>query len=252
MYKTKIIAAGNQHSDDRTQGSDFFKNQSFKRKTKGCAVLPQLPEAKQNVLALMRRLRDMGDVDYLQSLIAYHAAPTVMGIKPATLVCPGASERNLAKALNECGPRLGEYFGVRVANFRNRAGALLLLVYNLDLLQSALSACEVTELLADAGYEVPTASVESLLDRLRQKCAGSRFPHEIGVFLGYPPCDVRRFMNDGDGRNCRSAGCWKAYGDIAEAKTRSARFGRAKMRAAELLVGGADLQQMARELRDAV
>lgn len=214
-------------------------------------MLPIIPEAKRNVLDLMRRLRTMDDAEYLQSLIAYHGAPTLMGLKPATLVCPGASTRNLRQALDECGPRLARAFGVKVADFRNRAGSLLVLAYNPSLLRTALAAREVVELLRDSGYREPTASVEALLEQLRVKCAESEFPHEIGVFLGYPASDVRCFMRDG-GRGCRAVGCWKAYDDIAEAKSRSARYTRAKMIAAELIVRGVDLGGMADGLKTAV
>ncbi len=41
------------------------------------------------------------------------------------------------------------------------------------------------------------------------------FPHEIGVFLGYPLGDVMGFIRSG-GRNCRHAGCWKVYCNEAE------------------------------------
>ena len=43
------------------------------------------------------------------------------------------------------------------------------------------------------------------------------FPHEIGVFLGYPARDVRGFMA-GEKATCR--GAWHAYGDEQTAKRR--------------------------------
>ena len=43
------------------------------------------------------------------------------------------------------------------------------------------------------------------------------FPHEIGVFLGYPPDDVRGFMKSPcDGVKC--VGSWKVYGNQKEAE----------------------------------
>ena len=36
------------------------------------------------------------------------------------------------------------------------------------------------------------------------------FPHEIGVFLGYPLEDVKGFI-DNKGKNCESCGVWKVY-----------------------------------------
>ena len=43
-------------------------------------------------------------------------------------------------------------------------------------------------------------------------CCEAEFPHEIGVFLGYPLTDVVGFIEN-QGRNFTCCGCWKAYGD---------------------------------------
>ena len=43
-------------------------------------------------------------------------------------------------------------------------------------------------------------------------CCSAEFPHEIGVFLGYPLSDVVGFIEN-SGRNFTCCGCWKAYGD---------------------------------------
>ena len=43
------------------------------------------------------------------------------------------------------------------------------------------------------------------------------FPHEIGVFLGYPLEDVEGFIQNG-GRNYTCCGCWKSYGDPEKAE----------------------------------
>ena len=50
------------------------------------------------------------------------------------------------------------------------------------------------------------------------------FPHEIGVFLGYPLDDVRGFIeNPHGGKVC---GTWKVYGDEAQAEKAFERFKR--------------------------
>ena len=46
----------------------------------------------------------------------------------------------------------------------------------------------------------------------RRLCCSAEFPHEIGVFLGYPLSDVVGFIEN-SGRNFTCCGCWKAYGD---------------------------------------
>lgn len=196
------------------------------------------------ILALMRRLRAMNDVDYLMHLVAYHAAPTLQGLKPATLLCPGAAGRDLDAALPEVGTHLSAAFGVEVTELRNRCGALLLLIHQPALLREALASGEAAGLLAEEGYEAGAADMEQLLAKLRQRCRARDFPHEIGLFLGYPPGDVRRFMREG-GHGGRAEGCWRAYDNHAEAHRCSRRYRSAKQRAAELIVGGADLSEMA-------
>lgn len=205
-------------------------------------------QAREDVIASMKRLRGMSDVQYLLHLTAYHAAPTLLGIKPATLVCPDSARADLPQALKECVPCLARIFGVKVADFRNRAGALLYLVYQPALLQSVLAAEDVVRLLADLGYDVAAADAETLLSRLRRNFSDSRFPHEIGVFLGYPAEDVRRFMADG-GRGCGAVGCWKAYGDAERVRRCSARYRRLKQHVAALIAAGHDLQGIVDGLR---
>ena len=57
------------------------------------------------------------------------------------------------------------------------------------------------------------------LERLRLCCAAEAadFPHEIGVFLGYPLEDVVGFIRH-RGKCFTCCGCWKSYGDPAAAR----------------------------------
>ena len=43
------------------------------------------------------------------------------------------------------------------------------------------------------------------------------FPHEVGLFLSYPPQDVRGFIEN-HAVNYKCAGLWKVYGDEALAR----------------------------------
>ncbi|MDO4518091.1 MAG: DUF3793 family protein, partial [Bacillota bacterium] len=64
--------------------------------------------------------------------------------------------------------------------------------------------------------------------QLRQRLSNREdFPHEIGLFLGYPPEDVKGFIDDkesdlgkacGACRNCKSVGYWKVYHNPEEAE----------------------------------
>ena len=57
---------------------------------------------------------------------------------------------------------------------------------------------------------------------------GKAFPHEIGVFLGYPIEDVIGFINN-KGCNFKCCGYWKVYGDKEKAIKEFARYDKCRM-----------------------
>ena len=66
------------------------------------------------------------------------------------------------------------------------------------------------------GYE--DMDVLSAIRRLSARLqATGEFPHEIGVFLGYPLEDVTGFI-DNRGKGFLRSGTWKVYSNIAEAE----------------------------------
>lgn len=83
-------------------------------------------------------------------------------------------------------------------------------------LAQALCDQDAAAFLKRCGYESlrPRDALDTLCCRLA--CSGN-FPHEVGVFLGYPLSDVLAFIEH-RGRDCVCCGCWKAYGDACAAK----------------------------------
>ena len=66
--------------------------------------------------------------------------------------------------------------------------------------------------------------MEQLLRCLSRRLRQSEgFPHEIGVFLGYPLEDVIGFCRH-KGEGCKLCGYWKVYGDVDHAKRCFAAF----------------------------
>ena len=53
------------------------------------------------------------------------------------------------------------------------------------------------------------------------------YPHEVGLVLGYPPEDVRGFIEHG-GRDYVLSGYWKVYGDPVRAQRIFAAYDRAR------------------------
>ena len=156
-----------------------------------------------------------------EELIIQLCSPTLAGIKTGSLFsCPYQSEQALMEEVRRLNRRLTAK-GVRVLVMRVRRRALIY-VYRPSSLKKDLADESVASLLKGFGYSVDSAErcVAQLIERLRT-CP--EFPHEIGLFLGYPPEDVRGFIEN-KAQDCKCVGCWKVYGDEAEAQRRFAQY----------------------------
>ena len=69
------------------------------------------------------------------------------------------------------------------------------------------------------------------------------FPHEIGVFLGYPLEDVLGFIENG-GRNCLYCGCWKVYANECAALEAFVRSEKCKSVYQRLFASGCPLSKL--------
>lgn len=94
-----------------------------------------------------------------------------------------------------------------------------LYLYRENKLYNYMSRMDTAGFLKEYGY--CGASVEEMLDRLSRRIilygAGEiKFPHELGIFLGYPVADVKGFIEN-EGKNYIYSGYWKVYENAAEA-----------------------------------
>ena len=100
------------------------------------------------------------------------------------------------------------------------------LLYRKDALQEIVSREEERMFLRGNGYEEDR--LDQMLVRLGQRYRQNRkgkesaqqdiqFPHEMGVFLGYPMADVKGFIKHG-GKNYLYSGYWKVYENVEERK----------------------------------
>lgn len=141
--------------------------------------------------------------------IGKHCGITFAGLKPASLV---SIERREAGVI----ARLSGKFkskGFRFAVLGGCRSKLLVYIYHAERLQKLLFSGETRDFLFSLGYRYDSAA--EAIEQLKCKMTGE-FPHEIGVFLGYPLSDVRGFIADPGG--CILCGCWKVYSNAAEAE----------------------------------
>mgnify|MGYP005781057933 CR=1 FL=1 len=159
----------------------------------------------------------------LEHYLISYCAPTLASLKTANLFrLPWGQEKaGAAEKLGKLRGPMGER-GVSMEILNEKDDYVLLYVYRRSFLERDLKQPGVQAFLRQNGYRDLTA--KGALERLRERfAAGEGFPHEIGLFLGYPLCDVIGFIeNRGQGSKC--CGCWKVYGDEQEAKKQFARY----------------------------
>ena len=73
---------------------------------------------------------------------------------------------------------------------------------------------------------------------------GKEFPHEVGLFLSYPPEDVKGFI-DHRANNFKCTGPWKVYGDEGKARSLFAKYKKCTEIYCALWQSGSKLEQLA-------
>ena len=173
-----------------------------------------------------------------EKILAFHAAPTLLGEKCGSLLTPSVREYDLAGGAAMIEQKhYGREIGVRTVS--RCAERKLLYVYHRRLLAEALEAEGVRDFLAEQGY-LRSYGIEECLDRLCERLSQSEFPHEIGIFLGYPLEDVKGFIRN-CGQRCKLCGVWKVYGDVERAKELFERYEQCRIRLCGELASGKEL-----------
>lgn len=159
-----------------------------------------------------------------EQLFIRNTAPTLAGIKTGSLFPYHYQSRTEAlRELRTLNQRLTPK-GLRLLPLRMTDRYAMLYLYRPGLLQKDLNAREAARLLREVGY-ADTNEINCITELMQRLKQGSEFPHEIGLFLSYPPEDVRGFMEHRD-RDCKCVGCWKVYGDAASAKRKFRQYER--------------------------
>ena len=190
-------------------------------------------------------------IEKFESIIGQHCSPVLMGIKPSNLV---------SIAREEAG-NLSELLGMNAEQFRKDGILIMILcsckkhfqvfLYRPDYLESYLATPKAISILTKDGYPKDSTLNEKLtILRSRMEC-GAQFPHEIGLFLGYPPEDVEGFRNN-NGSGCKICGLWKVYGDVEKAKRLFSLYRGCRNMVFSQLSEGLSLRQIVAGRRDSI
>ena len=123
----------------------------------------------------------------------------------------------------------------------------LVMVYRAKELEEHLRSKEVSDYLREFGYR--RDDFISNLIRLHQRMNGfynkmKEFPHEVGVFLGYPICDIKGFLEN-KGERYLHSGYWKIYGNLEETRKKFLSYDEARETAIDEFLSGRELESIA-------
>ena len=189
----------------------------------------------------MKTLSTERCVDILERGIVEWCAPTLAGLKPASMF--NVVRFHHAGTLPDGRPNIVEYTygqldeatrlvsraldgtGVRLRVMARRHGSSLVFAWRPELLAAFIGRDPEAIMLEVEGYDVDDAQgcVDRLQDRILDfdRCPHDgrgfdRFPHEVGFMLGYPLDDVMGFVRHRQAALLR--GCWNVYSDVARAR----------------------------------
>lgn len=176
--------------------------------------------------------------------LAFHTAPALLGIKPANLVSLSAAEFNIRENADIFNARAASK-GLKIKVLCECRKKILIFLYNEAMLKKQLSENERSRVLAEFGYG-RGLSLELKLKMLAERISAQNdFPHEIGLFLGYPVEDVVGFIENGGG-NFKLCGYWKVYGSEEQARRTFENYNKCRKYLCNKLSQGFDIYQALR------
>ena len=157
-----------------------------------------------------------------EEMIVRYCAPTLAGIKTgAIFTCPFTSQQDIKQSIRSWNKLLRNK-GLRIIPLRRQGNnRVLLYVYRPKMLMQDLQNTAACRLLTERGYHCENQQ-HCILHLMRRLSENEEFPHEIGLFLGYPPEDVRSFIEKTS--PCKCTGCWKVYTDEEAARKTFAKY----------------------------
>lgn len=178
----------------------------------------------------------------IEKSLIENCAPTLAGLKCANLFNYFHDGESIVREeLEEMNNLLNEK-GVCVEALAWRDKSVLIYVYRKAMLKKVLKQAEIVDFLKKYGYT--ESETDNCLEKLKHRLSDfDCFPHEIGIFLGYPLEDVLGFIEN-KGKNCESCGVWKVYCNKEEKDLLFKKFQKCKEVYMKVFCEGRELSRM--------
>ena len=179
------------------------------------------------------------DLKSIETQIALQCAPLISGLKVSNLLIISAEDEALVRVIMRRS-------GISFFRLLRTGEKVTFLLFRKNPLEAYLKQQEVETMLAEAGYaELSLGNILSTFQKryAHYMSAGGRFPHEMGLLLGYPAEDVKGFVEN-EGKNFLYSGYWKVYADVEEKRRLFQKFENAKETVIQLLSYGVGIQDI--------
>lgn len=178
-----------------------------------------------------------------EAALVRQCAPTLAGVKPGSIFTfHHTSKESVREKVRQWDVRLAP-MGLSVQAIRECSRYAIVYVFRRSHLEQILSEENCHQFLLNAGYQ--NAEWDGLLAQLTYRLQTQpEFPHEIGIFLGYPLRDVMGFIQN-RGNNYTCSGLWKSYGDPSEAQACFAFYKKCSRTFCKLFEQGTPLEKLA-------
>ena len=151
----------------------------------------------------------------IKKALVEYCAPTLAGIKTGSIFSVRIDRIRVNDEIRKLNKILvGK--GLRLVPIRSKEDSTLIYLYRPDRLARDLNDPGAEEILREKGYPCGNSNC-CLVELVKHLKNDVSFPHEIGLFLGYPPSDVKKFMED-PCKGVKCVGCWKVYSNECEAQ----------------------------------
>ncbi len=176
-------------------------------------------------------------------ILAKYCSPTIVGIKTGSMFTycfeSDSDKKENIRRLNKS--LSGK--GLRVVPLRQTDNKTLIYVFRPSKLKKDLTSDTAQQLLKQFGYRSNACSqcIARLVNRINET---DSFPHEVGLFLGYPPEDVCGFIEN-KAANYKCCGFWKVYGDEHKALKTFEKYKKCTKLCCSLIAKGCSVEQLA-------
>lgn len=163
----------------------------------------------QDILELVYKMNR----NSVETQLALQCAPFLAGLKLSNLlIISDDKEETLIQLVDDSD--LSAYF---LVHFN---GKVVYLLYCHEKLEKLLTDKGIRSFFRREGYKA--LSIHAVLEKFKKRyekhiIMGGKFPHEMGLILGYPIDDVRGFIEN-EGSNSLYTGYWKVYDKPEEKK----------------------------------